>query len=250
MRRERIQAARRESGVTLLELLVSVSLVGLLAVGMAFALRVSLNGSAKAQQRITEDRKVFGVERILREEVGDLIPALTVCRSESSPRIPTLLFEGTGDSMRFVSAYSLAEAGRGRPRLLEFKVIPGSEGNGVRLVVNERLYTGLGAREPVCTGVTSMPNAPGQIPVFTPIEIGSFSFVLADKLAYCRILYQEPRPAPEVERWVPRWLRTDIWPTAIRVEMAPLSNTAPALQLSTVTVPLRINREPYTEYHE
>ena len=59
MRRERIQAARRESGVTLLELLVSVSLVGLLAVGMAFALRVSLNGSAKAQQRITEDRKVF-----------------------------------------------------------------------------------------------------------------------------------------------------------------------------------------------
>ena len=185
-----------EAGVTLLELLVAVSLVALLAVGMSFALRVSLGGSAKAQQRIMDDRRVLGVERVLREEVADLIPAITVCGSESQRSMsPTLLFQGASDAMRLASAYSLSEAGRGRPRLLEFKVIPGENAEGVRLVVNERLYAGIGAQTPVCTGFAPAREALGPVPVFAPIETGPFSFVLADKLAYCRISYQERRPA-------------------------------------------------------
>lgn len=240
-----------EAGVTLLELLVSVSLVALLAVGMSFALRISLAGSSKAQQRIMDNRRVFGVERILREEIADLIPALTLCGSDSDPsRTPTLLFEGAPDAMRLASSYSLSEAGRGRPTLLEFQVIPGENAEGVRLVVNERLYTGIGSRTPICTGYTSLPEVPGQIPIFTPIETGPFSFVLADKLSYCRIMYEEQRPAPELARWVPRWLRTDVWPMAIRIEMKPQAATSTALELSTITMPVRITRDPYEEYRE
>jgi prepilin-type N-terminal cleavage/methylation domain-containing protein len=238
-----------EAGVTLLELLVAVSLVALLAVGMSFALRVSLGGSAKAQQRIMDDRRVLGVERVLREEVADLIPAITVCGSESQrSMVPTLLFQGAPDAMRLASAYSLSEAGRGRPRLLEFKVIPGENAEGVRLVVNERLYAGMGARTSVCTGFALVQGA--TVPLFAPIETGPFSFVLADKLAYCRISYQERRPGPELSRWVPRWLHTNAWPVAIRFEMQPLVASSSTLDLSTITVPLHVTRDPYQEYRE
>ena len=44
--------------------------------------------------------------------------------------------------MRFVSSYSLQQGARGLPRILEFQVIRGEEGKGVRLVVNEQPYTG------------------------------------------------------------------------------------------------------------
>ena len=52
------------------------------------------------------------------------------------------MFQGDPQTMRFVSSYSLTEAARGLPRLLEYQVIPGEDGNSVRLVVNEIVYTG------------------------------------------------------------------------------------------------------------
>jgi general secretion pathway protein J len=247
----RLLAIGAQAGVTLLELLVAVSLVALLAVGMAFALRVSLSGSSKAHARIMDNRRVLGVERVLRHEVADLIPALTLCGADSKRAMtPTLLFEGAADRIRFASAYSLSEAGRGQPRLLEFQVIPGENSEGVRLIVNERLYTGIGSRVSVCTGFTTAPGVYGPIPVFAPIETGPFSFVLADKLAFCRIFYEEPRPAPELSRWVPRWLHTNAWPMAVRFEMEPLVPSSSRLELSTITVPLHITRDPYEDYRE
>ncbi len=53
-----------------------------------------------------------------------------------------LFFQGEPSSMRFVSTYSLQDASRGMPQILEFQVIPGADNRGVRLVVNERPYTG------------------------------------------------------------------------------------------------------------
>ena len=93
-------------------------------------------------------------------------------------------------------------------------------------------------------------RALGPVPLFAPIETGPFSFVLADKLAYCRISYQERRPGPELSRWVPRWLHTNAWPVAIRFEMQPLVASSSTLDLSTITVPLHVTRDPYQEYRE
>jgi hypothetical protein len=180
-----------------------------------------------------------------------MIPVNTVCAPEpgmQGAQIP--LFEGAPGEMRIVSTYSLDQAGRGRARLLEFKVIPGDNDNGVRLVVNERLYTGSGSMTPVCVGLTSDAATSARLPEFAPIETGSYSFVLADKLAYCRLSYLEPRPPPELQRWTPLWAAPGIWPQAVRVDLAPLVNQPAALQLTSVTVPVRIDRDPFVEYHE
>ena len=44
--------------------------------------------------------------------------------------------------MRLASSYSLQEGSRGLPMILEYLVIPGENHEGVRLVVNEHLYSG------------------------------------------------------------------------------------------------------------
>ena len=48
----------------------------------------------------------------------------------------------TDQIMRWSRTFSLQEAWRGQPQILELFVIPGENGEGVRLVVNEIPYTG------------------------------------------------------------------------------------------------------------
>lgn len=240
----------REAGVTLLELLIAVSLVSLLSVGMAFALRISLDGSARAQNRIGANRRVLGVERILREQVSNLMPVATPCRANpESGAEPVPFFEGLPGTMRVVSTYSLAEAGRGIPRLLEYQVIPGEDGAGVRLIVNEFPWSGPAPLASLCSGVNTGPD--GHLyALFPPVVAGPKSFVLADKLAYCHISYRELRAPPELERWVDQWTGANEWPSAIRVSLAPLVPNSSELQPSSLTIPLLVDPDVRKAYNE
>ena len=143
--------------------------------------------------------------------------------------------------MRFVSSYSLDEAARGYPKVLEFQVIPG-EREGVRLVVNERVYAGPLSTGPFCTG-----RGENGVPSFLPVQTGTGSFVLADKLAACRLFYREVLPQAPFERWVPIWGKETL-PSAIRIEMTPLPTGTLRLPLVSVTSPVRVTRDPKVVY--
>ena len=151
--------------------------------------------------------------------------------------------------MRFVSTYSLAEAGRGVPRLLEYQVVPGEEGVGVRLIVNELPWAGPVPRVSPCFGLNTGPDGQ-QYALFPPILAGPNSFVLADRLAYCHISYREIREPPELERWVDEWTGANAWPSAIRVRLAPLVPNSSELQPSSLTVPLVVNPDIQKAYNE
>jgi len=58
-----------ERGVTLMELLVSISLLSLLSVGMLMSLRVGLNALDKADAKLMANRRVVSVERIVRSRL-------------------------------------------------------------------------------------------------------------------------------------------------------------------------------------
>jgi hypothetical protein len=160
-------------------------------------------------------------------------------------------FEGTPEEMRFVSSYSLQEGARGYPRVLEFRVIPGEykagdERPGVRLIVNELFYGGPLSLGPLCMAV--MPGLDGApIPRMRAVQAGPASFVLADRLEYCRLAYREERPPPEYDRWSPEWRNGNL-PTAIRIEMSPLSRDPSRLQPNTLTIPVRVNKNIGDEY--
>ncbi len=147
--------------------------------------------------------------------------------------------------MRFASTYSLEEAGRGYPRVLEYLVVPGDAGQGVRLIVNEFLYSGPASAGAACVGM--MPGADGLIGRFRPVEVGPKAFVLADKLSRCVFAYKEEMDQPPYELWRPDW-KLRKFPAAVRIDMAPLQQDGAKLEVLPVTVSLRITRDLAVKY--
>ena len=242
-----------EAGVTLIELLIAVTLVALLAVGMLIAMRVGLSAMDKSNAKLMANRRVASVERIIEAEIGGIIPIKAKCQPTSQWAALTVpFFQGDVQAMRLVSNFSLQQGSRGLPMILEFMVIAGEQGRGVRLVVNEHTYTGPLSAGAFCAG--QAPDATGMMQtVYVPIEAGSSSFVLADKLAYCRFSYRflPPQvnpliPTPEV--WLAHWPKPFL-PNAIRIDMAPLEPDSARVQPVSLTIPVHVTRDPLkTDY--
>jgi hypothetical protein len=196
-----------------------------------------------------ENRRVVGAQRIIDQELEGLVPAAAACGMiQSAPGPRTVIFQGLQDTLTMVSGYSLQEAWRGRPQLLQFFVAPSDEGGGMRLLVNEMPYLGPISGGSLCVGVAPDPQAGIPLPHFQRPAASEKSFVLADHLAYCRFRYLTPPPRPgEPWVWVPEW-RSPGWPSGIRIEMAPLDPSPAQLQPVTVTAPIYIYRDPETRY--
>jgi prepilin-type N-terminal cleavage/methylation domain-containing protein len=242
-----MKSCKSNRGVTLIELLIAVTLVGMLSLGLLFAMRVGLDAMQKSNARLLSNRRVMSVQRILEEQVANIMPVTASCRpqQDAAAVMPITFFQGEPQSMRFVSSYSLQEGMRGYPRILELQVIPIGQDPGVRLIVNEYLYSGPLSTGAFCLGIVPGPEGPS--PVFAPVTIGPGSFVLVDKLAFCRFLYRSPERPPAQALWFPRWLKP-LLPNAVRIEMAPLEPASSKLEPVTVTIPVRVNREPMSQY--
>lgn len=240
---------KQEAGLTLIEVLIAVTLVALLSVGMLFALRAGLGAMEAVNRSIAASRRALGAQRILEQQTAGFLPVVARCGAAAgSQGALTPFFQGEPDVMRFVSRYSLAEGSRGMPRVLEYFVAPGEQGQGYRLLVNEFPY-----HNPLSAGMHCLPPQPDPssglvLPVFRPPEATPASFVLADRLAACRFLYQEPLSEPPYGRWTPRWIRNDVWPRAIRVEMAPLGVDPSRVQPVPFTALIRVTRAPMEPY--
>ena len=233
----------RRRGFTLIEVLVSISLLGLLSTGMLMAIRIALNSQQKANTRLMENRRAVGSQRALEEELNNFMPEIALFGA--GQHVP--FFDGEPQSMRFVSSFSLNNAHRGFPQLLEFAVIPGDTG-GVRLIVNEWPYHGsIEAGEfiaGVASGEDGQPHA-----LFNPVAIGGNSFVLADRLAYCKLAYLEYTPLNHQFLWRPDWpLRK--WPTALRIEMVPMDGNGARLHPMTVTAEVHATRRLDVQYSD
>ncbi len=240
---------RRHStaGLTLLEVMIAVSLLSLLIAGVMTSLRLGLNALSKTNTRLMANRRVMGAQRVLEQQLDGFMPVIALYSAvpEGMPTEKMPFFQGDPDAMRLVSTYSLQEAARGMPRILELQVIPGEAGRGVRLVVNENLYTGPASAGFFCLG------RGGNGYRFRPIQAGPGSFVLADKLEFCRFSYLTSPQPPLRGEWNPAWtpdMGQPRWPSAIRIEMSPLDSEITRLRPMTVTARIRITRWPLFPY--
>ena len=224
----------RQRGFTLIELMISITLVAAISAGMLMAMRAGLLTLQKVDARLQSNRRVMGVEQILSRELGGVMPVTGQCGNAAGPLVP--VFIGADAGLLLVSSYSMAEGARGYPRILQLAVVPSDRG-GVRLIVNESLYTGPASTAPFC-----FEHA------FAPPQLSPQSFVLADSLAYCHISYQQYLvQAPNQEQWLPVWNTPDL-PSAVHVDMAPLVTGAATLPLVSVTVPIHVTRQVMSPY--
>ena len=240
---------RGSAGLTLLEVVIAVSLLSLLMVGVMTSLRLGLGALGKTNSQLMANRRVAGAQRVLEGQLEGFMPVIALYGGGpgAPPTTKMPFFQGEPQAMRFVSSYSLQESARGLPRILEFQVIPGKDGEGVRLVVNENLYTGPASAGFFCLGKGPDPLSGVDSFRFRPIEIGARSFVLADRLAFCRFTYQESPPPPAPVKWTPSWVLPR-WPGAIRIEMTPIEEGRARLQPVSVTARIHVNRYPIFEY--
>jgi hypothetical protein len=85
---------------------------------------------------------------------------------------------------------------------------------------------------------------------FLGASAGEKSFVLADKLDFCRFTFLEQPPDINASlQWVQRFAGQD-WPRAVRIEMAPLEPDPSRVQPITVVAPIHIMRRleiPYAD---
>ena len=227
---------RSQAGVTLMELLIAVTLFSMVSMGLLLAMRIGLNTYGKAQTLLMDNRRVAGAQRIVEEEIQGMIPVVAQCGG-GGPKAP--FFQGEPAVMRLVSGYSLQQAWRGQPQILEMFVIPGDHG-GVRLVVNEIPYFSPAQAGRLCTD----PHH------YLAASAGPQSFVLADKLAFCRFLYLSQPDNPNAP---PQWgtIHTSrTWPLAGRIQMAPQEPDFSRLQPITMTAPLRFRRAAEIPYDD
>jgi len=152
--------------------------------------------------------------------------------------------------MRLVTTFSLQEGWRGQAQIAEFFVIPGEEGVGFRLVVNELPYSPYLAGR-LCLGVAPNPITGQNGATFPQATVSPRSFVLADKLAFCRFSYltasTDPANPGKPAAWGPVAAGGG-WPAAVRVEMAPIEPDPSRLQPISVTAPVRLHRSPEIAY--
>lgn len=240
-----------QRGVTLIELLIAVTLVALLSTGMLMSIRLGLSTMEKINDRLYSNRRVMSVNKIIDSQIANMIFAKAECNGGGGNAPPppggaATFFQGEELTMRFVSTFSLEDAARGYPKILEFQVIPG-EREGVRLIVNEHIYAGPASTGAFCLGMRPNPLTGQPMPLFVPVQTGSNSFVLADHLAVCRMTYREALQDPPFERWVPSWGK-DILPSAIRIEMVPLPTEHLRLPLVTIVAPVHVTRDPRIPY--
>ena len=240
---------RPESGVTLIEILIAVTLLSLLSGGVLLAMRIGFNTMDKTDSRLVRNRRVTNARQIIENEIAGFISTRAEFEIQPGARQQVPFLQAEAASLRFVTSYSLDAAWRGRAQIAEIQVIPAERNAGFRLILNEIPYTG-----PFQAGQTilGIEQQPGMLPVthFKPIEPSSRSFVLADRLAYCRFFYLEPRTEPPFQIWRQDWPNWQRWPQGIRIEMAPLDTFTTDLHVTTVTMPFNVNGAPNIHYSD
>jgi prepilin-type N-terminal cleavage/methylation domain-containing protein len=222
---------KSQRGFTLMELMISITLVAAIATGMLMAMRGGLLSLNRTQTRLDENRRALGIQRILTLQLGGAMPVR--CAGSFSP----FAFRGTSAALQMVSTYSLAEGAHGFAQVVEYQVAPDENGT-VKLIVYEHLYTGSASTGGFCGDSAALQGS-------------SQPLVAASHLAYCRISYFQVNPDTQFRggSWVGSWSQPDL-PGAVRIEMAPAEADPIRLPVVAVTAAVHSNRHFEDEVYE
>ena len=133
-----LQNTRRTSsrGFTLMELLVSMTLMGFVAVAVLFGFRIGTNAWAKGGENLDRLRTAQSTFDLLNRQIGSMKAYFSMQKLKEAP-IELLLFEGTSEGMRFVSNFSFTSRSAGGLWLVEYFAMKAKDSEQVQLMLNE-----------------------------------------------------------------------------------------------------------------
>jgi prepilin-type N-terminal cleavage/methylation domain-containing protein len=122
-------------GVTLIELLVAVTLLGFVSLGLLFAMRIGIGSWQRGDARLAADRAVVAAGDLITTQLASAW-ARNVGWGPREQRVSFLLFEGAADRLHFLTRYSVASRDRGGSWLAEYWFEHDAR-NECRLLYNE-----------------------------------------------------------------------------------------------------------------
>jgi len=124
-----------QHGVTLIELLVAITLMGFVSLGLLFAMRLGIGSWQRGDARLAADRAVVAAGDLITAQLSSA-QARNVDWVQGDQRMQFLLFEGGADRLHFLTSYSVASRGRGGSWLAEYWFEHDAR-NECRLLYNE-----------------------------------------------------------------------------------------------------------------
>lgn len=197
MKEERSEGTRTESGFTLLELIVALTLVALMAAALWAAFSISLRSWSTGTARIEAGQAHRYLLDTTRKQIASAYP-LQAQSTGTQPAAPSPVFYGTSEGLMFVSLSSRRFFESPGLTLAAYRAVP-DDGGTVALVAGERRYTG------------------GEVDPEAPPE-GSALF---NGLAECVFEYFDPGREGDEARWVPEWdgSASGALPAAVRLTL-------------------------------
>lgn len=196
------RTAAAESGFTLLELLVALTLVAMMAVGVWAVLRISIRSWARGTAAIDMNQRYRSTLDMARKQIASMYPLYPEIApaAEGQASVSALVFRGTPDSLFFVSLNSLHSIESPGLTLVSYEMAQDSDGRA-RLVEKEERYTG------------QAPD-PGMLS-------GSPSTPIFENLMQCTFEYYDPGDADTPSQWIEEWDggALERLPAAIRMTM-------------------------------
>ena len=193
-----------ESGFTLLELLVAVTLIAVMAVGIWSALELCVNSWIRGIEAIDINQRERSTLDLVRKQLASAYPLIpnsvlySTVQNTTVSSSPSLVFSGAETSLRFVSPNSLQYLDGAGMMLVAYEVEEDSDGN-TALVEKEVRYTGQSVES---GGFTS------SVPVFL-------------NLKECLFEYYDSGTGDSPAEWVTEWdtsSRQQL-PAAVRISM-------------------------------
>jgi general secretion pathway protein J len=175
-----------EEGFTLLEMVVSVTLVALMAVALWGAFRISLASWARGTQSIDENQRSRAILDLVRKQIASAY-GLTAPADPQAPGVIYPIFEGTERSLRFISLNSLRFQDSPGLTMVAYDVTQDNSGK-YSLVEREKRYLGTNEDQGSLVNREDI----GITAVFE--DLSSFMFE-----------YYDPGDNANLARWVGDW---------------------------------------------
>ena len=126
------QSYNSQAGFTLIEVIIAVSILALLSVVIAVSWRVAANAQSRVDAKVVRIRGVEAAADLLEKQVASVVPL----RDPNVESARVVYFHGNGQSVRFVSRYSLGSKSLAGMVLVEYKIEREPEGD--QLLIRER----------------------------------------------------------------------------------------------------------------
>ena len=225
---------RRKSvaGFTLLELLVSMTILSLLATTILFGWRIAISAWQKASDHLERSRTVLEANQLLERQIASMLPY----RTSTVKAGQVLFFQGEPRTARFLSRYSLTGRSSSGLYRIEYQIADMTAG-GKELLMNEFPVQS----DQELASLFSLPDPASTVKMlqFVSFERGPQTVVLLTGLQDCRFEYFKPAFANEAAHWTDQWAgpSTEL-PRAMAIRVA-LPESPSELQPSSVVAEIR-----------